>query len=102
MIRFKTHETKTHLELALSGDLTICEIKDAFDAVQPMWQQPKAVIIDLADITDLDAMGYQILLYCQVQAKTRGAKLRLVNHSRPVLAAFSRFGCLARSSGTSY
>lgn len=95
MIEFKTRENDTHVEVALAGGLTIREAREAFDHVQPVWQKSKTVIFNLGGVTDLDTMGFQLLLYWKTQAKARQQKLHYVNHSTSVLAALDLFGAVA-------
>lgn len=92
MIQLTTHETTASLEIAFSGSLTKSEVKAAFDHVQPVLQQSKAIVLNLAGVTDLDAMGFQMLVYWRVHAAARRRPLKIVNHSAQVLAALSLYG----------
>lgn len=99
MINIKTYENHSHVEVVLLGRLTTNEAKEAFNYVQPVWQQPKIVHVNLAGVTDLDAAGFQILIYWKVQAAARQHKLSFINHSVQVLAAFEQFGRVAAAAG---
>ena len=48
-----------------------------------------------AGVTDLDTMGFQILLYLKIRAKGEGRKIHFVKHSTPVIAALDLFGAVA-------
>ena len=95
MIHLITRENSTDIEVCLSGSLTKHEVKDAFNQLQPVWQTAGAIVLDLSAVTDLDATGFQLLIYWKLQAVSRGKRLRIENHSAPVLAALNSAGARA-------
>lgn len=48
------------------GDLTIFNVRDYFDALQPMLAaEPQKIILDLVAVQDFDSAGLQLLLWLQ-------------------------------------
>lgn len=95
MLELKTRENESHLEITLAGALTLREVKDAFEFVNPLWRRGKAMILNLGGVTDIDTMGYQLLLHWKIRAKAEHLKMHFVNHSTPVLGALDLFGGVA-------
>jgi len=95
MIEFTTKENQTHVQLTLRGALTLREVKEAFDFVSPQWQKNKSLILDLAGVSDIDTMGYQLLLHWKIRARGGATKIHFVNHSTAVLSAIDLFGGIA-------
>lgn len=95
MLNFAARENDTHVEVRLIGALTLREVGDAWTYLAPLWSMEKILILNLAEVTDIDTMGFQILLYMKIRARGEGRKLHFVKHSTPVLAALDLFGSVA-------
>lgn len=95
MLTLTERENETHLEVKLAGALTLREVGDAWQYIEPLWQKQKILILNLEGVTDLDTMGFQILLYLKIRARGEGRKLHFVKHSTPVIAALDLFGAVA-------
>lgn len=95
MLILTNRENKTHIEIKFEGALTLREIQDVWLHVQPLWQKQKIFIFNFAGVTDLDTMGFQILLYFKIRARTEERKIHYVKHSTSVLAALDLFGAVA-------
>lgn len=95
MLTLSDRENETHIEVSLAGALTLREVGDAWQHIEPLWQKQKILIVNLAGVTDLDTMGFQILLYLKIRAKGEGRKIHFVKHSTPVIAALDLFGAVA-------
>lgn len=95
MLALDTRENESYLEVRCTGALTIREAADAWKFFAPVWENPKTLIVNLAGISDLDTMGFQVLLYLKLRARGEGRKLHFVKHSTAVLAAMDLFGAVA-------
>jgi anti-anti-sigma factor len=87
-------------ELAIDGELSIyraAELRQWFDS---SLQPGGAVQIDLAEVSEIDTAGAQLLIAARRLAQQRGCTLHYVHHSAPVLALLALFN-LGTALGTS-
>ncbi len=75
--------------LALSGELTIyraAELKAELLAAAALGESP---VLDLAEVSEIDTAGVQLLLLAQREAAARGAALTLTRPSAAVREVFA-------------
>lgn len=79
----------------LIGELCVlyaCDIKPQLLALA---KGPEACTIDLAQVSEVDTAGVQLLLMAKREATRSGAHLLFINHSEPVLEAVGLLGLAA-------
>jgi anti-anti-sigma factor len=78
-----------NLQLALDGELTIYRAAELKERLLDALAATEAVLeIDLSGVDEIDTAGLQLLMLAKREAAACGRQLRLVAHSRAVLAAF--------------
>lgn len=95
MLNVTARENEKHIEVNLSGALTLREVAEAWQRLETLYHQPKVLILNLAEVTDLDTMGFQMLLYLKSRARADGRKVHYARHSAAVLGALDLFGAVA-------
>lgn len=74
--------------MALSGELTIYRAAELKADILAAAAQGSAPALDLAEVSEIDTAGIQLLLLAQREALARGARLSLVAPSAAVREAF--------------
>ena len=54
MLNVTARENEKHIEVNLSGALTLREVAEAWQRLETLYHQPKVLILNLAEVTDLD------------------------------------------------
>jgi anti-anti-sigma factor len=78
--------------LSLDGELTIYRAAELKQTLLEPLATPVALEIDLSKVTELDSAGVQVMLLARRTAATKGATLRFVAHSAPVLQVLRLLG----------
>ncbi|CAD6880178.1 STAS domain protein [Methylomonas albis] len=73
----------THL--AIQGELTIYSVLEHKEALFPYLSSAKEIQIDLADVTEIDSAGLQLLMFLKQEAVSRGITFSLSQHSEAVV-----------------
>lgn len=82
-------ERKDGLQLLqIEGELSIYTAAELKAQLLPYLAQPGELEIDLAQVSELDGAGLQLLILAKHEAARVGATLRLARHSRAVLEVF--------------
>ncbi|RRS04304.1 anti-sigma factor antagonist [Aquabacterium soli] len=74
--------------LAIEGEMTIYRAAELKDVLLTALRAPRPLEIDLAEVTDIDSAGVQLLMMAKQAARAQGTELRLVRHSPAVLDVF--------------
>lgn len=74
---------RTAHQLRFEGELTIYAAQEAFQRVQVALLDGGPVDLDLAELTELDSAGIQLLLLLKRELDNAGRKLRMVGLSQP-------------------
>lgn len=85
------HETDTQLTLILSGELTIQNAQVFKAALLDGLQRGKALALDLAQVSELDSAGAQLLYYAKQYALAHDLDLQLRYHSAAVIEVFELY-----------
>jgi anti-sigma B factor antagonist len=89
MIQMQTSENDGPAVLKLSGELTIYEASETWRELQIRLKEHPNLALDLAELTQLDTAGVQVLYQLKQQAKAQGQDLPIQRHSAAVLEVFS-------------
>jgi anti-anti-sigma factor len=73
----------THL--AIQGELTIYSVLEHKQALSQYLNSAKDVQIDLADVTEIDSAGLQLLMFLKQEAISRDISFSLSQHSEAVV-----------------
>lgn len=74
--------------LYIVGEMTIYRAAELKDVLLQALQAPRPLEVDLAEVTDIDSAGVQLLMMAKQAARAQGTDLRLVRHSPAVLDVF--------------
>jgi anti-anti-sigma factor len=83
------------LALAIAGELNIYRAAELRDWLHTSLPQGGHVELDLAEVTEMDTAGAQLLLAGKRLAAERGCTLHCVNHSPAVLSLLELFDMAA-------
>lgn len=75
--------------LKLSGEMTIyraAELKD--ELLDALHTCPGRLDVDLAEVSELDSAGLQVLMLAKIVSVARGIEMHLTGHSPPVVEVF--------------
>lgn len=75
-----------------AGEMTIYSAAELKPALLHALGQSEEIEIDLADISEIDTSGVQLLMLMKREAADAGKALRLVGHSLAVLEIFELMG----------
>lgn len=78
--------------LHLAGEMTIYGAAELKPALLYALGHSEEIEIDLADISEIDTSGVQLLMLMKREAADAGKALRLVGHSPAVLEVFELLG----------
>jgi anti-anti-sigma factor len=74
--------------LHVEGEMTIYRAAELRDVLLTALKGRRSLEIDLADVSDIDSAGVQLLMMAKQAAQAQGAELRLVRHSPAVIEVF--------------
>jgi anti-sigma B factor antagonist len=78
-------------QLRLEGELTIYHATEAKPKLVEALNNHAEVDLHLADVSEIDTAGLQLLIMAKLEAMTAGKTLRLVDHSPAVLEIIELF-----------
>ena len=78
-----------HALVAIDGALTLAHAEQWKERVLAAVLFADRVELDLAEVSEIDAAGLQVLMQAQSAARSLRRELHLLNHSPVVLAAFA-------------
>ena len=74
--------------IAIDGEMTIYRAAELKERLIDALAESDAVLeVNLAGVTEIDTAGLQVLMLVKREAAATGRTLRLLSHSRPVVAA---------------
>jgi anti-anti-sigma regulatory factor len=88
--------TEAIQELAIEGELSIYRAAELRQWLADVVPRGGALRIRLADVTEIDTAGAQLLLAGKRLAGERGCRLSYVDHGPPVLALLELFDLAAQ------
>jgi anti-anti-sigma factor len=89
-IRSERHEAC--LRLYPAGEMTIYSAAELKPALLQALSQSEEIEIDLAEISEMDTSGVQLLMLMKREAAAAGKALKLAGHSPAVLEVFELLG----------
>lgn len=75
-----------HTDIRLEGDLTIYQAQDVRDRLLQALDEHDGLDVHLADITEADTAGLQVLMAAKLSARERNKTLRYSGHSAAILS----------------
>ena len=72
----------------IEGEMTIYNAAELKEELMPLITDERELEIDLADITEIDSAGLQVLMLAKKERSQQGQALTLTNHSPSVLDVF--------------
>lgn len=82
--------------LRLEGELTIYSAGETKLRLLEALGRAKSLDIELADVTEVDTAGLQLLILAKDEAARQGKSLRYLNHSPALLATLDLCGLTER------
>ncbi len=76
----------------LKGELTIYQAATFKDQLMPILNDKRTLDIDLAQVTELDTAGVQLLMLAKITRAAAGLHLSLSHHSAAVVNVFELLG----------
>ena len=74
--------------LHVDGEMSIYRAAELKDVLLAALQGQRVLEIDLAQVSEIDSAGVQLLMMAKQAAHAKGAELRLVHHSPAVIEVF--------------
>lgn len=78
--------------VVFSGEFSIFQAKDMFDALRPVLIETQNTTLDLAKIVSIDTSVIQTFMFMKALLKQHDCELTLVNHSQAVLELMEHLG----------
>ncbi len=85
------NEHPDQLAISLTGELTIQNAEAVKAGLLDALGRGKAMTLDLANISELDSAGVQLLYYAKKMAEAEQLSLQLLNHSPAVVEVFELY-----------
>jgi anti-anti-sigma factor len=79
------HVSTDAATLAIQGEFTIFTAATTKVTLLEALETAKDIDVNLADVTEIDSAGLQLMVMAKREAAMRGKNLRFINHSAPVL-----------------
>lgn len=89
-IRLSRYGDKAVLDL--TGELTIYEAAATKERLLAPLAEVSELEMNLADVSEIDTAGVQLLILTKQEAVATGKSLRLTGHSRPVVELLELYG----------
>lgn len=86
MIKIK--ELKRTCQARIDGEMTIYNAAEIGEKLFPALQDSRDLVINLANVTEIDSAGVQLLMLAKKERTTRDLVLNLTDHSDAVLDVF--------------
>jgi anti-sigma B factor antagonist len=83
MLNIQTKNLGTVAVLSLQGQVVIGQTETLRETVQSL-PQTSSVILDLSEVSIIDAHGLGVMLQLRERSQTKGVRFRLINLSRPL------------------
>ena len=74
-----------HTRIELSGEMVVGRAAELRDVLLAALACDGALDVDLAQVTEIDSTGVQLLVAAKLEASARGSSLQFVEHSPTVL-----------------
>jgi anti-anti-sigma factor len=87
----KTQNGET-VTLTLAGSLDTATAPQLFDALPPLFDEARQVILDLAALSYVSSAGLRVLLQAEKTAMAKGRKMTLRHVSEEVMEVFEMTG----------
>ena len=93
MFKYKTLKDKCRV--TIGGDMTVYSAEELKQKLVQVLAEPKALDINLSGVEEIDSAGIQLLMMAKKSRAAAGLPLRLVDHSKAVMAAFEIMGLVS-------
>jgi anti-sigma B factor antagonist len=87
----KPKRDKAPHRLKPAGEMTIYNAVLMKSSLMEALGNHKEMVIDLAEVSEIDSAGLQLLLLAKREADSKGKTLRLINHSGAVVEIFNLY-----------
>ena len=84
-VELKVERVGSQSRLSIAGELCIYDAAELKPQLIQHLAQCNELELDLADVSEIDCAGFQLLYLLKREAKAGNKKLRLVNHSQAAL-----------------
>ena len=89
---FKYKALKDKGRVTITGEMTIYSAEELKQKLAPVLAVPRALDIHLNGVEEIDSAGVQLLMMAKKSQAAAGFPMRLVDHSKAVMAAFEIMG----------
>lgn len=79
------HQDESTTQLVIQNEMTIYTVLEQRDTLLPYLEENKELQLDLADVTEIDSAGMQLLIMLKQQAIRINNQFSLVHHSQAVV-----------------
>ena len=93
MFELTSRDGTSHV--ALQGELTIYQAQDLSQDFLPLLEKEEDLVVDLAEVSDIDSSCVQLLMLAKRHCQARGYSCSLVNHSQRVIDVFETLGLVS-------
>ncbi len=87
-------QDKENILLGLHGEFTIRHVARLKGEFLSYAEQYKGIALDLSGVSEIDSAGFQLLLLLKKYLTKLHGRLRLINHSLPVLKILDLYGAI--------
>lgn len=91
----RVEEQQHRCQVVVEGEMTIYNAAALKDALMPALEDPRELEINLANVTEIDSAGVQLLMLAKQERASRNQALMLSDHSSAVLDVFELMDLVA-------
>ena len=92
---FRLEQLKRKCRAHIDGEITIYNAATLKDQLASVLDDPRQLEIDLANVSEIDSAGVQLLMLAKKHRAGAGHALALTNHSPAVLDVFETMGLVS-------
>lgn len=96
MITVETNLSVTPSTIKVSGEVTIYHAAELYGSLRPLIEADTDWDVDVADVSEIDTAGIQVLLACKRLSVHCRSGFRVVNHSKAVVEALDAMNLAGR------
>ena len=85
---FSVTEQENKCCIDLEGEMCIYNAAELKEKLMPVLSDPRDLEINLAEVTEIDSSGIQLLMLVKRERERNGQSVALVNHSSNILDIF--------------
>lgn len=84
----KVKRLKTKCNAVIDGDMTVYNAMELKEELMPLLEEPRELAIKLANVTEIDSAGVQLLMLVKRERAARELPVTMSDHCSEVLDAF--------------